>query len=110
MSGSDSESDTSVARKRARVSGTPPTNGNSSNRPPAPRADGQPLPPLSHSILGVEPIDEFIREIADFIHHMIMTRPADLRGSVEVEAKIGLLRDRHSRQRLSLPVLVETGA
>ncbi|KAJ3764358.1 CYTH-like domain-containing protein [Lentinula raphanica] len=65
-----------------------------------------PLPPLSLSILGVEPLDEFIKEIADFIHHMITTKP-DLPGNVEVEAKIGLLRER-SGSRLFLPVLVET--
>ncbi|KAJ3986873.1 CYTH-like domain-containing protein [Lentinula detonsa] len=64
------------------------------------------LPPLSLSILGVEPLDEFIKEIADFIHHMIVTRP-DLPGNVEVEAKIGLLRDRGGG-RMFLPVLVET--
>ncbi|KAI0366667.1 mRNA capping enzyme [Pilatotrama ljubarskyi] len=66
------------------------------------------LPPLSLSILGVEPLDEFIREIADFIHYQISTRPADLQGNVEVEAKIGVLRDRDTGQRLQLPVLVET--
>lgn len=65
------------------------------------------LPPLSLSILGVEPLDEFIKEVADFIHHMIMTRP-DLPGQVEVEAKIGVLRDSHTNSRLALPVLVET--
>lgn len=65
------------------------------------------LPPLSLSILGVEPLDEFIKEIADFVHHMILTRP-DVAGQVEVEAKIGLLRDKVSGQRLALPVLVET--
>ncbi len=65
------------------------------------------LPPLSLSILGVEPLDEFILEIADFIHHMIATRP-DLPGNVEVEAKIGLLKEKGSGQRLLLPVLVET--
>ncbi|EGN98481.1 hypothetical protein SERLA73DRAFT_183518 [Serpula lacrymans var. lacrymans S7.3] len=67
------------------------------------------LPPLSLSILGVEPLDEFIREIADFVHHMIMTRPGGgSEARVEVEAKIGVLRDRISGQRLALPVLVET--
>jgi len=70
-------------------------------------ASGQ-LPPLSLSILGVEPLDEFIKEIADFVHHMIMTRPDIPSGKVEVEAKIGILRDRATGQRLSLPVLVET--
>lgn len=67
------------------------------------------LPPLSLSILGVEPLDEFIKEIADYIHHMIATRPdfgAD--AKVEVEAKMGVLRDRTSGKRLALPVLVET--
>ncbi|KIK69686.1 hypothetical protein GYMLUDRAFT_212451 [Collybiopsis luxurians FD-317 M1] len=64
------------------------------------------LPALSLSILGVEPLDEFIKEIADFIHHMIISKP-DLPGKVEVEAKIGLLRERGGG-RLLLPVLVET--
>ena len=67
------------------------------------------IPPLSLSILGVEPVDEFIREVADFIHHMIGMRPRDLPGAmVEVEAKIGILRDRLSGNRLNLPVLTET--
>lgn len=69
---------------------------------------GQQLQPLSLSILGVEPLDEFIKEIADFVHHMIMTRPDIPTGKVEVEAKVGVLRDRMSGQRLGLPVLVET--
>ncbi|KAF8551691.1 mRNA triphosphatase CET1 [Imleria badia] len=67
------------------------------------------LPPLSVSILGVEPLDDFIREIADFVHHMVTTRPnmgPDVK--VEVEAKLGILRDRTSGKRISLPVLVET--
>ncbi|TFK52233.1 mRNA triphosphatase CET1 [Heliocybe sulcata] len=66
------------------------------------------LPPLSLSILGVEPLDEFILEVADFVHHMISTRPGELGGTVELEAKIGVVRDKHSSQRLQLPVLVET--
>jgi len=66
------------------------------------------LPPLSLSILGVEPLDEFIREVADFVHHLITTRPADLKGDIEVEAKIGVLRERGTGNRLQLPVLVET--
>lgn len=67
------------------------------------------LPPLSVSILGVEPLDEFIREIADFVHHMIMTRPTNAPNArVEVEAKIGILKYRNSNNRFALPVLVET--
>lgn len=66
------------------------------------------LPPLSLSILGVEPLDEFIKEIADFVHHMILTKP-DLPGSIEVEAKIGVLREKdRGGQRIALPILVET--
>ncbi|GJE88498.1 mRNA capping enzyme [Phanerochaete sordida] len=65
------------------------------------------MPPLSLSILGVEPMDEFIREVADFLHHMITTRP-DRGGVVEIEAKVGVLRDKGSGQRLNFPVLVET--
>ena len=65
------------------------------------------MPPLSLSILGVEPLDEFILEIADFVHHMIMTRQ-ELEGQVEVEAKIGVLKDKATGQRIQLPVLVET--
>lgn len=55
-------------------------------------------------------MDEFIREIADYIHHMIMTRPDAAAGDakIEVEMKVGVLRDRTSGQRLKLPVLVET--
>ncbi|KAI9573568.1 CYTH-like domain-containing protein [Boletus coccyginus] len=67
------------------------------------------LPPLSVSILGVEPLDEFIREIADFVHHMITTRHnMGPDAKVEVEAKLGVLRDRATGKRISLPVLVET--
>ncbi|KIM56760.1 hypothetical protein SCLCIDRAFT_1220024 [Scleroderma citrinum Foug A] len=68
------------------------------------------LPPLSVSILGVEPLDDFIREIADFVHHMIMTRPTNVgpNARVEVEAKIGILKYKNSNSRFALPVLVET--
>jgi len=54
-------------------------------------------------------VDEFIREVADFIYHMIGMRPREVPGAtVEVEAKIGILRDRLSGNRLNLPVLTET--
>lgn len=97
---------TSPPLKRARRAPSPdPTLDDSNGHPP-------PLPPLSLSILGVEPLDEFIREIADWVHHMIMTRPGAAEypgGKVEVEAKIGVLRDRVTGARFGLPVLVETG-
>jgi hypothetical protein len=73
----------------------------------SPPHDQNPLPPLSPSILGVEPLDEFIKEVAEFIHGMILRAPEYGEGKVEVEAKIGVIRDRQN-QRLQLPVLVET--
>ncbi|KAF8208813.1 mRNA triphosphatase CET1 [Mycena galopus ATCC 62051] len=85
-------------QKRARQSAEHENGGSSSSM----------LPELSLSILGVEPLDEFIREIADFVHYTIVNRPPDLQGKVEVEAKVGLLRDRDSGQRVHLPVLVES--
>lgn len=95
---SDADYDGQRPTKRARY--TPPTESNGHGQ----HAD---QPPLSLSILGVEPLDEFIREVADFIHHMIMTRP-NREGTVEVEAKVGVLREKGSGQRLGFPVLVET--
>ncbi|KAG6905473.1 hypothetical protein DXG01_002490 [Tephrocybe rancida] len=88
--------------KRARLTQSPVVSFTNGHMPQA-------LPPLSLSILGVEPLDEFIKEIADFIHHMIITRP-DFAGNIEVEAKIGVLRDKASGQRVGLPVLVESSA
>lgn len=64
---------------------------------------------MSLSILGVEPLDEFIKDIADFVCHMIMTRPEALDGAIEVEAKIGLLKEKgFGGQRMKLPVRVES--
>ncbi|KAI0056172.1 hypothetical protein BV25DRAFT_1921181 [Artomyces pyxidatus] len=62
-------------------------------------------PPVCLSILGFEPLDEFIREVADFVLHTINARPPDLQGLVEVEAKTGVLRGKQSGRRLALPVL-----
>ncbi|EJC98104.1 mRNA capping enzyme [Fomitiporia mediterranea MF3/22] len=67
---------------------------------------GTNLKPLSLSILGVEPLDEFIREIADFIYECIRTRP-DVDGQVEVEAKLGLLKYRDDNVRVAFPVRSE---
>jgi hypothetical protein len=85
-----------------------PSDANRSNGSPS---HATTLPPLSLSILGVEPVDEFIKAVADFVHYMIHTRPrseANVKSRVEVEAKVGVLRDKSSGQRLALPVLVET--
>lgn len=67
-----------------------------------------PMKPLSLSILGVEPLDEFIREIADWIHELIMNRNPNMKGHLEVEAKLGLLKSRETDSRIYQPVRVET--
>ena len=127
--GTDSESErepTPPPLKRARQSGSPRTDAsigasnvknNSIFHTTSPTAtlpimnNPSNLPPLSVSILGVEPLDEFIREIADFVHHMVTTRSnMSPDAKVEVEAKLGVLKDRTTGKRISLPVLVETSA
>ena len=65
------------------------------------------LPPLSLSILGVEPTDEFIREVADWTHAQILVG-REMGGQVEVEAKLGVLKFPQSEERINYPVLVET--
>lgn len=101
VSGSESEADYGHGHRPP----PPPDRARTNGRNAASSSD---LPPLSLSILGVEPLDEFIREVADFVHHLIKTRPAELQGEIEVEAKIGVLRDKATGNRLQLPVLVET--
>lgn len=65
------------------------------------------LKPLSLSILGVEPIDEFITEVADWIYGLIVNRPS-ISGQIEVEAKLGVLKYKDGNRRLNHPVRVET--
>ena len=101
-----------------RSSTSPPPSKRRRGPSDAPESNGSPhhpstLPPLSLSILGVEPIDEFIKEVADFVYYMISTRPQsdpNMKSRVEVEAKVGVLRDKSSGLRLALPILVETSA
>jgi hypothetical protein len=93
MSASGSESDQTAPRKRARG-----------------EDGGGVLPPLSVSILGVDPVDELVREVADFVHAMIGMRAHDLGDArIEVEAKVGVVRERGKGTRLTLPVTCETG-
>ncbi|KAL6298928.1 CYTH-like domain-containing protein [Sparassis latifolia] len=104
----DGEHDALRPPKRARRTPPPdPSNPSTSYKPHNGNGHVATLPPLSQSILGAEPLDEFIREVADFVHAMINSRPEGA-GTVEVEAKVGVLRDKVTGQRLQLPVLVET--
>ncbi|KAF9450561.1 mRNA triphosphatase CET1 [Macrolepiota fuliginosa MF-IS2] len=97
--------------KRSRHTDMDPYNTNGSQNPSQSHSHTTTgsLPPLSLSILGVEPLDEFIKEIADFVHHMIIVCAADYpAGNIEVEAKVGVLKDKATGKRLQMPVLVET--
>ncbi|KAL0960974.1 hypothetical protein HGRIS_005971 [Hohenbuehelia grisea] len=93
--------------KRARRSPEEPSSSHRADANGATMSKSVSLPPLSVSLLGVEPLDEFILAVADFVHHMILQRP-NIVGNIEVEAKIGLLKDTGTGQRLQLPVAVET--
>ncbi|KAG9008776.1 mRNA-capping enzyme subunit beta [Tulasnella sp. JGI-2019a] len=59
--------------------------------------------PLEPSILNAEPLDEFVLEIADWIHRVSLGKT-----NVEVEAKVGLIMDSRTGERVNLPVMNET--
>jgi len=59
--------------------------------------------PLEPSILNAEPLDEFVLEIADWIHKVSLGKQ-----NIEVEAKVGLILDTRTNERVNLPVLTET--
>ena len=113
---SSSSPDEGPTAKKARLSGSHPpasfTPRSTSNGHSAHAGSGgqmsAPMKPLSLSILGVEPLDEFIREIADWIHELIMNRNPNMKGHLEVEAKLGLLKSRETDSRIYQPVRVET--
>lgn len=104
----------SPSPKRPRYSDVPPTPtketaGYAGQNGGAYRSSDAPVSSqLALSILNVEPMDEFIREVADWIHACI--READPRSpsKIEVEAKVGILVTRGTRNRLSLPTMSET--
>ena len=93
-----------VTSKKMRLSPTlsrPTTSNGASGSGPSQ------LRPLSLSILGTEPYDDFIVTIANFVHDMIMNKPK-MDGHVEVEAKLGLLKHRGGDERVMFPVHSET--
>ncbi|KAG8904789.1 mRNA-capping enzyme subunit beta [Tulasnella sp. 403] len=79
------------------------TNGGANPFPEPPSAKRQRPEPLEASILCAEPLDEFVMEIADWVH-----RNAQGRSNVEVEAKVGMIIDTRSDERINLPVSSET--
>lgn len=58
---------------------------------------------LEPSILNAEPFDEVMRYIADWIYNT-----AAGHANVEIEAKIGILKEKGSEERVALPVMTET--
>ncbi|GAA5837669.1 hypothetical protein JCM11251_002290 [Rhodosporidiobolus azoricus] len=84
----------------------PPAPGFTSAPPPPPPARRQADLPLEPSVFNVEPIDEFTREVADWLWGFCAGLDWD---KVEIEAKIGLLVDqRAGGSRVHLPVPIET--
>ena len=59
--------------------------------------------PLEPSFVNYEPLDEFIREVADWIHYH-----ANGQSNIEVEAKFGTHLNEETGTRLRLPILVES--
>ncbi|KDQ09861.1 hypothetical protein BOTBODRAFT_36676 [Botryobasidium botryosum FD-172 SS1] len=103
------ESDDFLPPRPAPPPAVEPTN---KKRKLSPREDpnrlrqNEPLPEpqiLEPSIINAEPLDEFMREVADWI--LQHTRG---RQNIEIEAKVGLLIDTRTRARLHIPVQVET--
>ncbi|GAA5838057.1 hypothetical protein JCM5353_003382 [Sporobolomyces roseus] len=97
----------------------PPSNTHPRSRPTSSSAHRPPPPPpppnvprrssgeskLEPSVFNVEPIDEFTREVADWLWGFCSQLDWD---KVEIEAKIGLLVDqRQGGQRVYLPVPTE---
>lgn len=61
--------------------------------------------PLEPSFLNMEPQDEFIKEIADWVSYMSSGRP-----NIEIEAKFGVVLDKGTGNRTvhRMGILVET--
>ena len=97
------------AHRRRRSSSPPPGTSAKKQRYSNGRAvsgsGAAPLQPLSLSIVGVEPLDEFIREIADWIHGLITSRDAG-GGVFEVEAKLGHWINAHRGCLVEIPFRV----
>ncbi|KAJ1727195.1 mRNA-capping enzyme subunit beta [Coemansia biformis] len=67
--------------------------------------DTQPQSPMrmEQNLFGARPAEDIVRVVADFVY----THTKD-RANLEIEGKLGLLVDKKTGQRISLPVLSET--
>ncbi|BGP58549.1 hypothetical protein JCM8202_001213 [Rhodotorula sphaerocarpa] len=107
-------SSSSSSRPSSRHAPPPPPPGPASApspapapNPPARRRPALSSLPLEPSIFNVAPIDEFTREVADWLWGFTQHLDWD---KVEIEAKIGLLLDSRlgRAQRVQMPVPIET--
>ncbi len=95
----------------------PPGNSNSLPRAQPIFTDDGPLGPWEPSIINMIPSEEIIRSISDYLFTEVVRRddvsagPAGGgpgKGAVlEIEAKLGKLIDKHTNERLRLPVMSE---
>ncbi|KAJ3085266.1 hypothetical protein HK102_000161 [Quaeritorhiza haematococci] len=73
----------------------------SSSRPRPPHPPENAV--LEPSVFRTKTVDDVLRQVADFLYRYIdMNNP-----HIEVEAKLGLLIDKHTRQRIQLPIVSE---
>ncbi|GBC00043.1 hypothetical protein RclHR1_03720004 [Rhizophagus clarus] len=57
---------------------------------------------LEPSIFGIQPTNDFVRVVSDFLYMQVG------KENVEIEAKLGVLLDKTTRERIRLPVYCET--
>jgi len=57
---------------------------------------------LEPSIFGMQPTNDFVRVVSDFLYVQVG------KENVEIEAKLGVLLDKKTRERIRLPVYCET--
>ncbi|KAM0790538.1 hypothetical protein ACM66B_003407 [Microbotryomycetes sp. NB124-2] len=110
--------DTHHGQHLAALPGRHPSPSPATSRPlPAPPPQTREPPKLQRlepSIFGIEPLDEFTREVADWMWSFVKTLPwRDPDTPVEVEAKIGMLMTAMNKpgeppMRINVPVAIET--
>jgi hypothetical protein len=90
---------------------TPGQNGLGTNHAPPPPSNR--APPTTDSgtwepsIDNTEPYDEIVRKLCDFLFENVVTAPPEVASMIEVEAKLGILIDQNTQQRIFLPVQTE---
>ncbi|KAK4046454.1 mRNA-capping enzyme subunit beta [Microbotryomycetes sp. JL201] len=100
-----------VAQHSPSPSPSPSATAHALHPPSAP--PGHKLQPLEPSIFNIAPIDEFTKEVADWLWGFVKTTPwRDPANPVEIEAKIGTLIMANEKpglsRRIDFPVAIET--